>query len=95
MGQVNLPTNVLDQIRELRRQFAEFRKNVGLSSAILRGGGLSLLEEAFLKMLDAAGVQVLYLGPDEEGRQVFALNREGGAALGRISRAGRARGERR
>ncbi|WP_158840961.1 hypothetical protein [Saccharothrix deserti] len=81
MGQVNQPSNILDQIRDLRRQIAEVRKNSGLSSAILRQGGLSLLEDAFLKMVDDNGVLVLYAGPDAEDRQVFELRREGGAAI--------------
>ncbi|WP_367128335.1 hypothetical protein [Saccharothrix sp. HUAS TT1] len=81
MGQVNLPTNVLDQIRQLRQQFAEFRKNVGLSSAILRGGGVSLLEGAFLKMVDANDVLRLFIGgsvstpmPDGTPQPVFIVN---------------------
>lgn len=81
MGQVNQPSNLLDQIKDLRRQFEQFRKNVGLASAILRGGGLTLLEDAFLKMVDDNGVEVLYAGPNGDGKQVFALRREGGAAV--------------
>lgn len=85
MGQVNQPSNVLDQLRELRRQVAEIRKASGLSSAILRGGGLSLLEAAFLKMVDTNGVLRLLVGgststpmPDGSPQPVFIVNDSSG-----------------
>lgn len=81
MGQVNQPSNLFDLYRQLRKEFAEFRKNVGLSSAILRKGGLSLLEDAFLRMVDDLGVEIVYIGPDGAGRQMIRIRREGGADI--------------
>lgn len=81
MGQVNQPTNLVDQVRQLRREVAEVRKNSGLSSAILRGGGLSLLDSASLRMVDANGVERLFIGgsptsplADGSPQPVFVVN---------------------
>lgn len=81
MGQVSQPTNLVDQIRDLRRQFNEFRKNIGLSSAVLRGGGMSLLDDAYLKMVDADGSVRLFVGgtmnpamPDGTPQPIFLVN---------------------
>ncbi|CAL9607818.1 hypothetical protein SUDANB95_05526 [Actinosynnema sp. ALI-1.44] len=81
MVNTNQNSNQLDQIRELRREVAELRKNVGLSSAVLRRGGLTFLDDAFLRMLDDLGVEILYLGPDGSGKQMVRLRREGGADI--------------
>lgn len=81
MGQVNQPTNLVDQVKQLRRELAEVRKNSGLSSAILRGGGLSLLDSAFLKMVDSDGTVRLFVGgttnpamPDGTPQPIFVVN---------------------
>lgn len=81
MGQVNQPSNVLDQIRDLRRELAEIRKAIGLTSATIQRGGLTFLQDAFLRMVDDNGVEILYAGPDSEGRQIVRLRREGGGEV--------------
>lgn len=81
MGQVNQPSNVLDQIRELRREVAEVRKAIGLTSATIERGGLTLLNDAFLRMVDDNEIEILYAGPDDQGRQIMRLRREGGGLV--------------
>lgn len=75
----NQSSNLLDQIKDLRRQIEELRKSSGLSSAILRGGGLTLLDDSFLRMVDETGVEIVYFGPDGSGRQIMRIRREGGS----------------
>ena len=81
MGQVNQPSNVLDQIRELRRELAEVRKAIGLTSATIERGGLTLLNDAFFRMVDDNDIEILYAGPDDQGRQIVRLRREGGGTV--------------
>lgn len=81
MGQVNQPSNVLDQIRQLRRELAEVRKAIGLTSATIERGGLTLLNDAFFRMVDDNDVEILYAGPDDQGRQFVRLRREGGGEV--------------
>lgn len=79
MAPINQPADLLSQVQDLRRQLDELRRTVGLSSATINRGGLSLLNDAFLKMVNSTGVQVLYFGPDESGRQIIRIRREGGS----------------
>lgn len=83
MGQVNLPSNILDQVAELRREIADLRGAFGLSSATISRGGLTINGGAFFKMDDASGNVVVYIGPDPGGgpSQVFQLWRPGGEAI--------------
>lgn len=81
MGQVNQPTNVLDQIRELRREVAALRKSSGLTSAHIDSGGLTLTNDAFIRMIDDAGFEILYFGPDGSGKQIIRIRREGGTLV--------------
>ncbi|MGH3859777.1 hypothetical protein [Actinokineospora sp.] len=79
MAPINQPADLLSQVQDLRRQLDELRRTVGLSSATINRGGLSLLNDAFLKMINGSGVQVLYFGPDESGRQIIRIRRDGGS----------------
>lgn len=81
MGAQNLPSNVLDQIADLRRQIADLRGAVGLSSATISRGGLTIKNNAFFEMDDASGNLVVYIGPDGSGNQIFQLWRPGGQAI--------------
>lgn len=81
MGQTNAKASTIDRIARLERELDELRKAVGLSSATISRGGLTLTNDAFLSMVDDLGVQILYAGPDSEGRQVVMLTREGGAPV--------------
>jgi hypothetical protein len=83
VGQQNLPSNILDQIAELRRQLADLRGAVGLSSATITKGGLTIKGGAFFEMEDASGNLVAYIGPDPAGgpSQVFQLWRPGSHPL--------------
>ncbi|MBB5853985.1 hypothetical protein ACFQ05_11810 [Amycolatopsis umgeniensis] len=79
--QVNQPSNIIDRVIALERELAAVRKKVGLSSAIITRGGLTLADDSYIRMTDSDGVGILYIGPDSEGKQRFVLRREGGATL--------------
>jgi hypothetical protein len=83
VGQINLPDNWIDEKRELQRQIDELRAAVGLSSATISRGGLTIKGGAFFTMRDASGNLVAYIGPDPGGgpSQVFQLFRPGVGAL--------------
>jgi hypothetical protein len=82
VGQVNQPSNLLDQIRELRQEIADVRRAVGLSSATITRGGLTIKNGAFFEMDDATGELLCYIGPDGgTGDQIFQLWRPGGQAI--------------
>ncbi len=81
MGQLNQPTNLIDRVVKLERGLEAIRKLAGLTSAIIRRGGLTLLDSSFIKMVTSNGVEAMYFGPDSNGKQRFVLRREGGALL--------------
>ena len=62
MGQVNQPSNLLDRIKNLERRVVDLAKRVGLSSATIARGGLSLVEGAFLRLLDTQDREIVYIG---------------------------------
>jgi len=88
MGQINLPSNLLDRIKQVEQQISDLWKSVGLSSASIAAGGLTLLNAAYLKMLGATGNELLYIGPDGAGHQVVRIRDAAGNILfGSISAA--------
>ena len=88
MGQINLPSNLLDRIKRAEQAISDLWKSVGLSSATIAAGGLTLLNNAYLKMLGATGNELLYIGPDGAGHQVVRIKDAAGNILfGSISAA--------
>ncbi len=81
MGQLNQPSNIVDRVSKIERALEAFRKLSGLTSAIIRRGGITLLDDSFLKVVDDQGTRILYIGPNSEGKQVFALRRENGSLV--------------
>lgn len=79
MGLVNLPTNLVDRVVKLERGLEAVRKLAGLTSAIIRRGGLTLLEDSFIKVVDDTNTTIVYIGPDVDGKQIVRLRREGGS----------------
>jgi len=79
VGQVNQPSNLLDRIIRLEKRVEEIWKKVGLASAVIRKGGLTLLDDAYLRMVDDNNDEIVYIGPDDEGKQIIRIRREGGA----------------
>ena len=73
MGQIALPTNLLDRIKRVEDQISRLWKAVGLSSATIAAGGLTLLNNAFLKMLGPTDNEILYIGPDGLGNQIVRI----------------------
>lgn len=74
MGQINLPTNILDRVKRVEDQISRLWRAVGLSSATIAAGGLTLLNNAFLKMLGPADNELVYIGPDEDDNQVVRIS---------------------
>jgi hypothetical protein len=81
VGQVNQPEDLISKVADLQRQVDELRRAVGLSSATISRGGLTITNNAFFEMDDNAGHLVVYIGPDAGGNQIFQLWRPGGAAI--------------
>jgi hypothetical protein len=76
------------KLADLERQIAELRSaRRGESTGISRGG-ITLTDDSFLRMVSDADVEVVYIGPDEDGKQIFRLRRENGAGLLRTGTAG-------
>jgi hypothetical protein len=74
MGQINLPSNILDRVKRVEDQISRLWKAVGLSSATIASGGLTLLNNAFLKMLGPTDNELVYIGPDDLGNQVVRIS---------------------
>jgi hypothetical protein len=72
------PGNLLDRLKRVEQRIAEIYKKVGIASAVIRAGGLTLLDDAFFRMVDDNDVEIVYFGPDSLGRQIIRLRREGG-----------------
>lgn len=79
MAPTNQPEGEGSRMRRLEREIKALRDRVGLSSATIRAGGLTLLDDAFLRVVDDLGVEIVYFGPDSQGRQIIRLRREGGS----------------
>jgi hypothetical protein len=67
MGKVNQPSDVNSEIRELKRQVAELTKRVGLSSAVISRGGITILNEGDLTMFNEDDVEIFKVGQIEFG----------------------------
>jgi hypothetical protein len=78
MGQVNQPSNLIDQVIALRKEVAELRKRVGIGNATISGGTFTVRQDGAIRMVDGSGNLVLYFGPDDNGRQIIRIARDGG-----------------
>lgn len=67
MGKVNQPTDTNSELREIKRQIAELNKRVGLSSAVISRGGVTILNEGELTMFNEADVEIFKVGQVEFG----------------------------
>lgn len=67
MGKVNQPSDLISQVRELRRKVEDLVKRVGLSSAVISSGGLLVKDGGTFRMVDDDGVEVVYFGPVVQG----------------------------
>lgn len=81
MGQVNQPSNLLDRIKRLEQQYQQLWKAIGLTSATIERGGLTLLNDAYIRMVDDNGDEIVYIGPDGTGQQIIRIRREGGGTV--------------
>lgn len=85
MGQINLPTNVLDRLKRVEDQISRLWKAVGLSSATIAAGGLTLLNNAFFKMLGPADNELVYIGPDGPNQVVRIRDAAGNLIFGSVT----------
>ncbi|WP_154697074.1 hypothetical protein [Lentzea guizhouensis] len=69
---------MLDRIKHIEAELKRLRSSIGLSSATITRGGLTLLNDAFLRMVDTDETEIVYIGPDSQGRQIIRIRREGG-----------------
>lgn len=82
MGLVNQATNILDRVINLERGLDALRKMAGLTSAIISRGGLTLLNDSFIKMVSTAGYRIFFVGKDDvSGLQTFELRRDNGSLV--------------
>lgn len=78
MGQVNRPGSLLDQITALRREIATVRRSSGVGGGAISDGSLTIQRGGSLRMVDADGTELVYLGPGPDGRQIVRFRRQGG-----------------
>lgn len=82
MGLLNEPSNLLDRMVKLERGLEAVRKLAGLTSAIISRGGLTLLNDSFIKMISSLGFQILYIGPGSvAGKQIIEIRRHNGSLV--------------
>ena len=67
MGQVNQPSDINSEVRELKRQVQELTKRVGLSSAVISRGGLRIINSGELVMVDENEVVIFKVGKIDFG----------------------------
>lgn len=86
MGQINYPSDLFDQIRNLQQQIDEVRKRVGLSSATISDGTLTVQGTGAMRFVDPGGFNRFYIGgtapnlADGSPQAVFSL-RDGAGKL--------------
>lgn len=79
MGLINQATNLVDRVINLERGLEAVRKLAGLTSAIISRGGLTLINDSFIKMVSSLGFQIVYIGPsDVSGKQIIEIRRHNG-----------------
>ncbi|MEV4053045.1 hypothetical protein AB0J55_17820 [Amycolatopsis sp. NPDC049688] len=89
MGQISLPSNLLDRIKRVEADIQRLWKSTGLASATIAAGGLTLLNNAFFKMLGASNNEIVYIGPDGLGNQVVRIrDAAGNIVFGSVSAGG-------
>ncbi|WP_132110122.1 hypothetical protein [Actinocrispum wychmicini] len=76
---MNQPSNLLDRIIRIEKRVEDIWKKVGLASAVIRRGGLTLLDDAYLRMVDDNNTEIVYIGPDQDGKQIIRIRRDSGA----------------
>ncbi len=62
MGQVNQESNLVNRVVALEQKVEAIRKLAGNTSSIISRGGLTLLENSFIKMVDSGNVERLFIG---------------------------------
>lgn len=76
MGRTNQPSTMTAQITALRKELAALRKRVGANDALAPGTLFVRGDRAVSVVVDGDG-EVLYLGPDQTGKQTVRIRREG------------------
>ena len=76
MGQVNQESNLVGRVVRLEAFAEQIRKLAGNTSSIISRGGLSLINDSFLKIVDSDGKQRLFMGKQSYGggdQTIFVL----------------------
>ena len=82
MGQINQPSNIVDKIADLERQIKELRARVGLSSATISSGSLTVKDGASFKVLHPSGYYMLVMERSAAtGQFSFIIARDDGSAV--------------
>ncbi|GGM76853.1 hypothetical protein GCM10012275_54400 [Longimycelium tulufanense] len=87
MGQVNQPTNTLDRIKRLERELNEVRKAIGLSSATISRGGLTVQDGAFFQVLHPTGHTLLLVSQSPGGQYFIQTRRDNGTVAHELGEA--------
>jgi hypothetical protein len=81
MAATNQPQDQASTILALQRELRTLRDRVGNISAYIGQGGLTIGDSGALRMVDTNGVEIVYFGPDSQGRQVLRIRRDGGSTV--------------
>lgn len=82
MGQVNLPSNILDRVKRVEQQIAEIRKAIGLTSATITHGDLTI-RGGSLVIQDSGSIDLPLGGTvkDALGNIIFSADQHTGQRL--------------
>jgi hypothetical protein len=86
MGQVNTPTDVLTRLKKVENELQVIRKEVGLNSATISGGTLTVQKNGAFRMISPDGSDLLWIGPrgdphaDGSPQQITEIFDESGQA---------------
>lgn len=70
------PDWISRKVADLERQITELRSARKAQATGVSKGGITLTEDSFIRMVTDLGVEAVYFGPDDNGRQIFRLRRE-------------------
>ncbi|MFL6144098.1 MAG: hypothetical protein ACJ72N_19815 [Labedaea sp.] len=66
------------KIRDLEQAIEQLRAARAAEATTIGRGGLKIVDDGSIKLVDDNGHTILYAGPDSQGRQIFELRRENG-----------------
>lgn len=79
---------VVRELATLRAEIEELRAARSGEATTIGHGGVTIVNDGYLRMVDDNGTQIMYFGPDANGFQIARLRRENGALLLYTGKAG-------